>query len=102
MICATDDNRGVLRAALGEAIGGFAATRFPVEDRPRIAVYLERIDEPESLNLADEDLRFLVRVLQFALKELGPEEFSTITGYEFDFGVATLEHLQQEIASNNR
>jgi hypothetical protein len=95
MIVATGDTRGLLRAALGEALGGFAANSFPRGERPTAAAYLQRVEE-EAISLTNDDLVFLIKVVQFALKELGPEEFQTITGYDFDFGVATVEAFQQE------
>ena len=93
--------RGLLRQALAEAIGGFAARRFPASEKPEAEALWRRVENEETMVLTDEDLRFVLKVLEFALKELGPEEFHTITGYGFDFGVATAESFQTEIASAN-
>ena len=100
MIVATGDARGLLRAALGEALGGFAANGFPESERSKAAVYLQLVEEG-AISLTHDDLSFLIMVAQFAMKELGPTEFQTITGYDFDFGVATVEAFREEFAATN-
>ena len=84
--------RGVLRQSLVEAWGGFAADRFPVCDSARALI--DQIDSgKEEFSYTDLDL--LISALEFSLKELGQEEFHTITGYDFSFGVGTLTQLKK-------
>jgi hypothetical protein len=33
--------------------------------------------------------------LEFSLRELGPEEFETITGYDYSFGATTLAEVKK-------
>jgi hypothetical protein len=99
MINLSDDKRGLLRAAVGEALGGFAAGRFSVNDRANVVACWQRIEESSPMPLTTDDVSLLVRVLQFSLNELGAEEFQTITGNDFEFGVAVLNALQEEDVS---
>jgi hypothetical protein len=89
-----DDQRfGVVRSALSEAAGGFAALQFPASERKAAQKLLERFSEKEIV-LGEDDLRLARVILEFALKELGPEEFQTITGYDFKVGEETLRELR--------
>ncbi len=85
---------GLLRAALGEAIGGFAARSFSATERSAAVELHERILGDLETPLSADDLRLFGVTLEFALKELGPAEFQTITGYDFEFAKATLTELQ--------
>jgi hypothetical protein len=86
-----NDVRGVLRQSLAEASGGFAAGRFP--DREAAGELIYQIDAGKE-HFSRTDLDLLVRSLEFSLKELGEEEFQTITGHDFSFGVSTLAELK--------
>jgi hypothetical protein len=100
MIVELDEKtRGVLRQAMGEAIGGFAARSFPAEGRAEAEALRLRLESEAPVILADDEIHFALRALQFALNELGPEEFQTITGYDFDFGVATAKSFQSKVTA---
>ena len=94
--------RGLLRQALAEAIGGFAAGKFPADDRLKAVTLWQRIESESNIYLSHDEIRFFLQVLQFALKELGPEEFQTITGYDFEFGVATAKGFETEVIRQGR
>jgi len=89
------DRRGLLRAALGEATGGFAARSFPDAERVAVIDLQDRLSKNFDVSLTLDDMELFKLTLGFALKELGPEEFQTITGYDFDFGASTLAELEQ-------
>jgi hypothetical protein len=55
----------------------------------------QRVEKEQIAVLAQQELGVALEALQFALRELGPEEFFTITGYEFDFGEATIRILEE-------
>jgi hypothetical protein len=88
------ESRGLIRQVLCESIGGFGSTRFPHADKHGASSLLHKLDKGE-LTLEDQDLPLLKNVLQFALKELGAEEFQTIIGYPFESGVMTLKKLEE-------
>ncbi len=77
---------------MGEAVGGFAA-RFPEEEKLQAERLLLKVDS-NATTLPEEEAALTAKALSFALHELGREEFSTITGYEFDFGNETLERIR--------
>jgi hypothetical protein len=101
MIALTDDTRGLLQAALGEALGGFAAGSFSAEDRSKVISNIQRLQDESPITVSADDAGLLVKVLKFVLEELGPEEFQSITGCDFDSGVAAVKSLQGAIASQN-
>ena len=84
--------RGVLRQSLAEASGGFAAGRFT--DREGAGKLLNEIDAGKE-HFSRTELDLLMRSLDFSLKELGEEEFQTITGYDLSFGLSTLAELKE-------
>jgi len=87
---------GVLRQSLCEATGGFAAGRFPADDTQEAAVLLERF-EAGVLALDRRDILLVEKCVAFALKELGEDEFQTVTGYDFSVGVQTLNLLKRAL-----
>ena len=94
------ETRGLLCVSLHEALGGFAANRFPADQKPRAEALILKLNEEKAAILENDDLNLAVEVLHFALLELGPEEFHTITGYEFEFGETTLKSF--EVANSNK
>lgn len=95
-----NETRGLLSAALVECLGGFAAKRFSPDDRPYAENLLQQIDGESGDSLSEEDLALAVKALEFALRELGVEEFFTITGFDFDFSVHALRQLQAAMAKS--
>lgn len=97
------DNRffGIIQASIGEALGGFAAGSVPLSEKSRAEALRARLEQDEVVILSDDEADIALVALQFALKELGPEEFSTITGYDFDFGVTTAQALQDSCAAHH-
>jgi hypothetical protein len=89
------DHRGPLRAALGEASGGFAARSFPDAERAAVIDLQDRLSKDFDVSLNLSDMELLKLTLDFALRELRPEEFQTVTGYDFEFGMSTLAELKQ-------
>ena len=85
--------RGLLYSALREAWGGFAAHRFPAAKRAEAKVLMDRLRQDSKIVLNQSDIVLSKEALEFALKELGSEEFQTITGYDFEFGESTLTKL---------
>ncbi len=95
-------NMGLLRQALVEATGGFAAKGFPAAERALARELFERLSADPAMNPSLQDARVFELALRFALKELGPEEFQTITGYDFDEGEATLKQLEERARQQDR
>lgn len=88
------ETRAMLRSVLVEAWGGFAANRFPTPRRADAKTLIDRLDQDSKLLLSPDDETLFKEALTFALKELGPEEFQTITGYDFGFGESVLAKLR--------
>jgi hypothetical protein len=87
------ETRGLLGSVLLEAWGGFAADRFPSAKRAEAKVLMDRLQHDSLASLTGEDEALFRDSLAFSLRELGPEEFSTITGYDFELGKAILARL---------
>jgi hypothetical protein len=86
------DVRGVLQASLLEAWGGFAADRFPARESAK--ALMGQIDARKE-EFSSTDLDLLMSTLEFSLRELGPEELETITGYDYSFGATTLAEVKK-------
>jgi hypothetical protein len=85
------DVRGILRQSLGEAHGGFAATHLLSDAAGALIAQMDAGKEDFSYR----DINLLLSCLAFSLRELGEEEFQTITGYDFSFGESTLAELKK-------
>jgi hypothetical protein len=97
---------GLLHSVLNEVLNGFAVDDFNVViglNRSELSQLLEYLDElpgDEEIDLNLTQTTAFRNALRETLRELGIEEFSTRTGYDFEVGEDVLEKLNELISAN--
>jgi hypothetical protein len=99
-------DRGLLQSVLNEVLNGFALDNFDVvigmkrSELGQLLAYLNELPGDAEVDLNLTQVVALRNALRETLRELGIEEFSTRTGYDFQVGEVVLEKLNQFISAN--
>lgn len=97
---------GLLHSVLNEVLNGFALDNFDVvigmkrSELGQLLAYLHELPGDADVDLNLTQAVAFRNALRETLRELGIEEFSTRTGYDFEVGEHVLEKLDQLISAN--
>ena len=97
----------LLHQVLNEVVNGFALSNFAgvigmsKSELKQLLTYLHGLPKDADVSLNLEQAMAFRNALRETIRELRIEEFHTRTGFDFEFGKATLEELDRLIADNH-